>query len=89
MVLRTVLCHTDDGRCFAYPVMWSIDSAHPTIKYVFIVTSADIETFPETICDNGKYVKYLVTILRQLFFTCCRDIVVDWCELFICPIEYH
>ena len=46
-------------------------------------------SFPETICDNGKYVKYLLTILRQLFFTCCRDIVVNWCELLICPIEYH
>ena len=31
--------------------------------------------------------KYLVTILRYFILACSRDIIVDWCELLICPID--
>ena len=48
-----------------------------------------IDPFPETICDNGKYVIYLVTKLRLFFFACSRDIIVDCYELLISPVDYH
>ena len=51
--------------------------------------AGDWDPFPGTICDIGKYVKYLVTTLCQLFCACCRDNVVGWCQLLICPIDYH
>ena len=38
--------------------------------------------FPETICDIAKVVK-------KRSCACSRDIIIQWCELLICPIYYH
>ena len=46
-----------------------------------------LDPFPETICDIAKYVIYLVTKLRYVFFANSRDIIIDWFELLISPID--